>query len=216
MIDLGNVFILGDSYSTFEEYIPSGYVTWYTKGMINDTDVNSVEQTWWKQLINETNSALVRNCSWSSTTVCHTGYEGDCSEKSFITRIDNLFKNGFFTKNKIDTFFILGGTNDSLANSPIGNMMFSGWQKKDLFSYEPAVCYLLHKLKENLLNTRIVFIVNCDIKQEIIDSTVNICEKYGVEKILLKNIEKRSNHPNIKGMLQIKDQILNFLKENNN
>lgn len=46
------VSVLGDSYSTFEGFIPKGYATWYSPTAPPETtDVNKVEQTWWWQVI---------------------------------------------------------------------------------------------------------------------------------------------------------------------
>lgn len=126
MIDLGNVFILGDSYSTIEGGIPEGYDSWYFRETKNDTDVCRVEQTWWKQLLDETESKLLKNCSWSGTTVCYTGYGGaDFSEISFLGRFLALVEQGYFKENRTDTVFVFGGTNDSWANAPVGDLRFS-------------------------------------------------------------------------------------------
>ena len=211
MVDLGKVFILGDSYSTFENCIPEGYVPWYFNDIKNDTDVNNVNQTWWKQLLDSTNSDLVRNCSWSGTTICNTGYGGDCSKISFIARFEKLLSEGFFEKNKIDTFFVFGGTNDCWANAPIGELMYSDWSRDDLFSVLPGACYLMHILKTKLPQTRIIFIINTDLKQAVSDGIKTACDKYGMEKIVLADIEKQSGHPNKAGMTGIKDQILKYL-----
>lgn len=46
------VAVLGDSYSTFEGFIPKGYATWYSPTAPPETtDVNKVELTWWWQVI---------------------------------------------------------------------------------------------------------------------------------------------------------------------
>ena len=48
------VSILGDSYSTFDGYIPEGNASWYFTNTQNGrTDVTDVRQTWWWQLISE-------------------------------------------------------------------------------------------------------------------------------------------------------------------
>ena len=39
------VAVLGDSYSTFEGFIPKGYATWYTTAVQKATAVNKVEHT---------------------------------------------------------------------------------------------------------------------------------------------------------------------------
>ena len=46
------VSILGDSYSTFEGYIPVGNAVWYdTRPNPKKTDVSDVKHTWWWQFI---------------------------------------------------------------------------------------------------------------------------------------------------------------------
>ena len=206
-MSFGNIFILGDSYSTFENYIPEGHACWYFEDIIKDTDVCKVEQTWWMQLIKKTDSNLVMNNSWSGSTICHTGWQGDNAHNSFITRIDRLIEDGYFDENKIDTLFIFGGTNDSWCDAPIGQLVYSDWSKENLYSVLPAFCYLLKRLKDNLSNTRIICLINCDLKEEITLGFKSSCENYGVEYLQLKNIEKQSGHPNISGMTQICAQI---------
>ena len=59
----GKVAIMGDSYSTFVGCLPENYRSYY--GMENHLDMGVLrrEDTWWDQLIRETNSTLVRNDS---------------------------------------------------------------------------------------------------------------------------------------------------------
>lgn len=213
MVDLGKVFILGDSYSTFEGHIPEGYATWYYEDVRNDTDVGKVEQTWWKKVLDNTKSELVLNCSYSGTTICHTGYSADCSKESFVGRFDDIVASGWFSNKTVDTFIIFGGTNDSWADSPIGETMSSGWTKDDLFSYIPAVNYLLKRVKELFQGVRLICILNCDLKPEINDGLCEAAARYGAELIEIKDIAKRSGHPDIKGMEQIAEQVLGYLKE---
>ena len=98
---LGNIFILGDSYSTFKGYLPENHVTyytpegpWYLREHLelepDEKDVFQVEQTWWYNLAKE-NGILLKNSSFSGTTICNTGYNGyDNSKISFIARIEKL------------------------------------------------------------------------------------------------------------------------------
>ena len=39
--------VLGDSYSTFEGYIPEGNAWWYSSSPQGPNDVVKVEDTWW-------------------------------------------------------------------------------------------------------------------------------------------------------------------------
>ena len=97
MVKLGNLLILGDSYSTFEGYIPDSFEAYYSESAASETGVDGVEQTWWMRLIRATESRLLLNSSWSGTTICNTGYCGDCSGSSFITRFDQLAEGGPIT-----------------------------------------------------------------------------------------------------------------------
>ena len=95
-----NVLIFGDSYSTFEGFIPEKYKAWYggEGGTPEKTDVFSVDKTWWYQLAKELDLNIVRNDSWSGSTIGYTGYNGEdlSSEKSFIARLLKLESCGFF------------------------------------------------------------------------------------------------------------------------
>lgn len=211
-MDFKNVLIFGDSYSTFAGYIPDGFAVYYSENCSGETDVSKVSETWWYQLLKESNSELIQNNSWSGSTVCYTGYDGDCSEtSSFICRLNKLACAGFFEKNEINTVFVFGGTNDSWANSPIGELKYSDWEKEDLFSVLPAFCFLINKLKDILPRADIVCIINTELKPEITDGFKSACEHFGIRQVVLNDIDKLGGHPTVKGMTQIKNQILNSL-----
>lgn len=66
------VAVLGDSYSTFEGFIPKGYATWYSPTTPPETtDVNKVEQTWWWQVIKEGDYKMGNINSYSGATICN-------------------------------------------------------------------------------------------------------------------------------------------------
>lgn len=202
MKNLGNILIIGDSYSTFEGCIPEGYSTYYP-----GADVTSPEQTWWRILTEKSGSNLVLNNSYSGTTICHTGYGGeDCSKRSFSARAEKLIEDGFFTDNKIDTILIFGATNDSWANSPLGKSEFNG-DKKELYFVLPAADYLIDRLKKNSGGARIVFIVNTELREKVASGIKAILKKHGIEYIELCGIDKVDGHPTALGMKQIAEQI---------
>ena len=209
------VFILGDSYSTYDGYIPDGYASYYGENKTREAKLRDVSYTWWHRYLKNTDSELVRNSSYSGTTICHTGYDGsDNISRSFITRLEKLINDGFFKENKVDTFFILGGTNDSWANSPLGERKYSDWSTEDLYNVLPAIYYLLNLAKENFPQTRIVCIINSDvIKEEITKNLIDACERYDIEYIEIKNIDKLSGHPTELGMEQIEKQIREGLEK---
>lgn len=202
-----SVSVLGDSYSTFENYVePKSNEMWYFVHPNPDlTDVNDVKQTWWHQLIKEGGYRLEQNNSYSGSTICTTGYRGeDYTPRAFITRMDNL--------GCPDILLIFGATNDSWANSPIGEFVWSDWTEEQLKSFRPALTYMLSHIVDRYPNTELLYIINDGLKPEITSSIVEACDHYGVPYVQLKDIDKTAGHPNIHGMKQIKEQVAAALK----
>ena len=210
----GNVLIFGDSYSTFKDYVPEGYAVYYTTEREVGPNITDVSDTWWHSLITETSSKLVLNDSWSGSTIGYTGYNGEDNSKtsSFIFRLRQMVERRFFEENHIDTVFVFGVTNDNWADVPIGNTTYKGMKESDFYRVLPAVCHFLESLKKAVPNARIVFILNSENKYEITMGIKRACRHYGIEYVLLSNIEKECGHPTVKGMKQIKKQILAKLK----
>lgn len=210
-----NTIIFGDSYSTFENYVPDGYAIYYSEKSRPETDVTKVSQTWWYQVITEANLKLVLNDSWSGSTICYTRYNNeDCSKtSSFITRLHKMIEQGFFEKNKIDTVFVFGGTNDSWSNAPLGAIKYENWEKNDLYSVLPAICYFLKTLKDKLPKADIYCLINTGLKPEIYDGMKQACQMYGVTAISFDNIDKKCGHPTIKGMQDIMNTVLDILQK---
>lgn len=208
-----NVLIMGDSYSTFAGYIPEGYGPYYPENDKWKTDVLDVSQTWWHQVVSAMGANLVRNDSWSGAPICYTGYDNaDVSKSSsFIYRLRKLKEDGFFAQNQIHTVFVFGGTNDSWCNAPLGEMQFADWKREDLFCVQPAICYFMAQLKQNHPNTRILFMVNCGIKQEIIRCVQDAAQHYEIECVALHDLDKIDGHPTVLGMGQIYDQLMQYL-----
>ena len=202
-----NVIIFGDSYSTFEGCIPEGYAIYYTKlPQIEGIDVTKKEECWWHLLMSDMGMELVMNDSWSGSTICYTGYNGDCSAtSSFITRLEKYIAEDFFNKNGIDTIFVLGGTNDSwIENALLGEVDDEG--REALFTVRPAIRRFLTLLR-SAFDGRIVVICNTEIKPEIIDCLTDEAASIGATAVRLKDIHKVVGHPDVIGMRQIYEQV---------
>jgi hypothetical protein len=207
-----NVMIFGDSYSTFAGYIPQGYAVYYSSADRPETDVRRVEETWWHRVCNDLSLNLIRNDSWSGSTLCNTGYNGDCSKiNSFIFRMETLEKENFFRDNAIDTVFIFGCTNDSWANAPLGEIKFSDFSADDLYSVCPAIGYFIGRLKEILPEANIIFLINTDLKPQIGEAVKAASEHFGTPYIPMEYIDKCCGHPTIQGMKDIAEQVEKFL-----
>ena len=208
------LLIIGDSYSTFKGMIPNGYATYYSEdGVLPGVPVTkmNLEDTWWIKFIKATGIELALNNSWSGSTICYTGREGDCSRtSSYIFRYRQLVENGFFKDNDVNTVIVFGGTNDSWIDAPLGELKFNEIEEKDLYSVLPAISYLMGKIKDDMPNARILFIANSDIKEEIISAIKASGGYYGVDTIELHDVHKESGHPTPLGMTDICNQVLEW------
>ncbi len=209
--DGGNVrtvAILGDSYSTFQGYIPEGNAYWYYvpgKPEPERTDVTDVTQTWWWILTHREGYKLGVNDSYSGATVSYTGYDGkDYSDRSFITRIPNL--------GHPDIILILGAINDSWAGVRMGEYKYTSIEREDLYTFRPAFSKLLHLALELYPDADIRFILSDGLREELNESVLAICDHYGIPCIRLEGIDKRMGHPTVKGMASIADQVIQHIE----
>lgn len=201
--------IIGDSYSTFEGYVPEGYFCWYMlKGNECENDMPGVEKTWWYQLSRENDLEIVMNCSFSGSAVCYSGYPDmpDRIGSAFISRmkVDLGEKR---TTPEPDILLIFGGTNDFWAESPLGEIKYGDWTEEDFVNFSPSYCYMLAYLKKWNPNAKIYNLLNDEITSEIRDIMKEACKHYGIEMIELEGIEKENGHPNTMGMRQIANQV---------
>lgn len=207
--EIRTVAILGDSYSTFDGYIPEGNACWYFTTPQGENDVVSVEHTWWHQFCQDGGYELLLNESYSGSTICNTGYDGaDYKDRSFITRMADV------TAADPDLLIVFGGTNDSWANAPVGELQFGEWSSEDLYSCLPACCHMLDHIAEAAPDAEVVFVINSELKYEIVAGIMEACRHYDAHYLLLKDIDKKWNHPSVKGMAAINEQISAFVAEN--
>ena len=188
------ISVLGDSYSTYEGWIPVGNEPWYGEKIGND--VKNVKDTWWYQLIEDNGLELELNNSWSGATICNTGYRGeDYTHRSFLTRSGSLGENP-------DLIFVFGGTNDAWAGSPLGE-----WDGSDMYTVRPAAKALFKNLKANYPGALCVAIINTELSPEVEEAIIVACEGENIPYVRLEAIDKQAGHPSINGMKQISRQV---------
>lgn len=195
--------ILGDSYSTYKGYVePDTNYVWYADIPVNGTDVNSVDQTWWRQLAAKTGMRLIKNNSFSGSTICNRGYRGqDYKDRSFLTRLDKL--------GNPELIIVFGATNDTWANVPV-----EGETPDDMYALRPAMGLLLSEMKKVYPGADIIFVLNDEIQGEQRNAVLEECRANAVPCVELTLIDKISGHPSIVGMKKICDQIADFLENN--
>lgn len=210
---VSNAIIFGDSYSTFENYVPDGYDVYYHENGDSETDITNVNETWWYQVVSAVHLNLVLNDSWSGATMGYTGYNNqDCSKSSsFIYRLRKLIEQDFFQINQIDTVFAFGGTNDDWSNAPLGSQKNENWKKEDLYFVLPAISCFFYELRNAAPKANIYCLINTGLKSEISAEMKRVCAMYGITWITFEEIDKKDGHPTIKGMKDIANKVLRVL-----
>lgn len=125
------ISFLGDSITTFNGWNPTGNATWYPT-----LQVTSVEQTWWKRLLNATGAVLEVNESWSATSISGSSNEAFTADG----RVSNL--------GNPDIIIVFGGTNDfrGVGGGVLGDFDFSNPPNKA--NFKGALVYLYDKLSQ--------------------------------------------------------------------
>lgn len=201
-----SVSILGDSYSTFRDFVvPDTNYVWYPRDSVKHNDVVNVRQTWWHQFISKGNFRLCQNNSFSGATICNTGYRGeDYSDRSYVTRHRYL--------GDPDIIIVFGGTNDSWAKAPIGEYKYADWTSQDLYQFRPALACLLSSLQDRYPGTELYVVINSELSEAVTESLRTISDHYGVRWIQLHDIDKQWGHPSQLGMRQIADQLAEVIR----
>lgn len=197
-----NMYIsfLGDSITTFQGYIPDGFATYYpTSGC----DVDSVEKTWWYQVVQKTGYQLLMNNSYSGTQV-----SGGSNYGNSYDRLKYLSKDGIDP----DIIVIHMGTNDLTHGV-------------NVTKFKSAYCAMIDKIKEEYDDVEI-FILNLPYnkyatsfispREKYNAALIEISEEKGVELIdITEGITKYNvaeymfagAHPSYKGMTYMADII---------
>lgn len=199
----GSTFgILGDSYATFRGFVTEGRPCYYPNPE-KVPDVLRVEDTWWHQLMHRNNMQMLINDSYSGATVCTTVRDKQPLSSAFTERA----KSSFSGQIQPDYIFVLGGTNDSWLERPVGQAMFSGRSEEDLRKMLPAYCEVLEHIIQHNPQATVVAVINTDLHSDIRTGILQVAEHYGAVAVELNRIDKQNGHPSALGMRQIAEQI---------
>lgn len=189
------ISIIGDSIDTFdaEGYKIDGYLMYYPAA-----DVTSVDQTWWKKVIDSTGAILEVNASWSGSGATHI-YSG--STPDFYDRV-GLIGNP-------DIVFVTLGTNDSGLNVPLGDYDFeTAYTDLSESTFRTAYIKGIKALKATHSNIQIVCIAE-KMGDQYKESIATIADELGAIFIDASDyIGQIGVHPGVEGMEQIADLVL--------
>jgi len=140
--------VLGNSISTYYDYLPSGYAVYYDQNREKNYGFQ-VGDTWWMQLSRVSGLTFLANASWSGSRVACDVLN---SNAPFLSnhRVTALGRAG-----KPDFIFIAGGTNDwNVAKVPLGEYREDNFT--DSVTFRGAYQRLLYKLTTRYPDTRVV------------------------------------------------------------
>ena len=107
--------VVGDSISTLNGYIPDGYALCYTEEIMKNAGIEDMTDTWWGQVISRLGGKLLKNNSWSGSTV---SYHAEFTPGSFAHLDERMSLLGDGDV-KPDVIMIYMGVNDWASGTPI-------------------------------------------------------------------------------------------------
>ncbi|MCM1086718.1 MAG: GDSL-type esterase/lipase family protein [Muribaculaceae bacterium] len=141
--------ILGDSLSTYEGWIPGGYVDFFPR----NGELTDISQTWWDILLKHTGLELCVNGSSAGSTCVGDSLSTDdpkygCSDY----RIGDLCGGGVWP----DIIIVYMGTNDLLISVPIGDNDGTDIVEEGVIeNFSDAYCLMLDKLQAQYPSSQI-------------------------------------------------------------
>ncbi len=208
------ISIVGDSISTYYGYTPI-YDVFYDDNNSSYTNINSVKDTWWMQVIKSMQSQLLVNDSYAGSTIFKNGYQGANSP----WRISRL-------KSKTtlpDLILIFAGLNDVGNYVPVDifKLNYTELLKELMQQYPSASIWASTLIVGNIKNKRIAPFVNwksCIPIEEYNAAIRSVVKKYDVILADLASLNKQYQsidgvHPDKVGMQEISEMWLHFLKE---
>ncbi len=142
--------ILGDSISTFENWIPYGYNNFYPMS----GEVTDINDTWWIRVFDDTGMKLCANASSAGSTCTGDSTDAEnpqagCSDFRITDLSDS---NGVYP----DMIVVFMGTNDLLSNVPLGENDGSTAVEEGLIdNFADAYSLILDKLETYYPGSRI-------------------------------------------------------------
>lgn len=140
------VSILGDSISSYDGFIPSGYTPFYP-----EKDITDPNKTWWEIMLTSTGYALGTNGS-SGGCAC----VGDSTSEYITVASTNKRINALGDNKEPTKIIVYLGTNDLLGSYPIGsNDGNTNVAEGNVDNFSDAYTLILNKLKDRYPDAKI-------------------------------------------------------------
>lgn len=193
--------LIGDSISTYQDYVPRSYKTFYP---YQTADVNDVNQTWWMQAFTKIGASMFINNSYSGSCVATE----ELSSSNNINRLQDLVVSNQYA----DVIVIYMGSNDCNDRSGV-----------TAINFEKQYCEMLQKIGTLCKNSEVILCTLPDSKLYSTERQIefnkiitNIAEENNLKLISLDKVNLipyliDSAHPNTLGMTAIAEQVVQDL-----
>lgn len=193
--------LIGDSISTYQDFVPAGYDTFYP---YPTADVNDVNQTWWMQAFNKIGASLFINNSYSGSCVA----AGGSSSSNNINRLQELVVSNQYA----DVIVIFMGSNDCNDRSGVTASNFEK-QYREMLEKIATLCenaeVILCTLPDsNLYSDERQIEFNKIITNIAGDNNLKVVS---LDKVNLTPHLIDSAHPGTSGMTAIAEQVVKDL-----
>ncbi len=221
------VGLMGDSISTFKDWIPSNFAAYYPHtNSSNGKSLTEVGQTWWYRLIYDLmpDAELDRNLSYSGSFVTKLDDGNARDEWTFPTRC-SMYEDP-------DIVIIHGGTNDRGisrgAMVPLGTYDYDKpIDELDIRAFRSAYIKTIRQLQENYPGVQIICLINSVLyKENTEDETKNykllgesiqhIADHYALPVVSLQGVSYGTLdglHPDPDGSLVIANTVFQLLSQ---
>ena len=195
------VSIIGDSISTFDQdgFNISGYAMYYPSA-INAPDVVTVNDTWWKKVIDAAGSVVEVNASYSGSTAAK--YD---TKPSFYERCgSNVIGNP-------DTILVELGTNDANHSITVGELDYdTPYTSLTETEFCPAYIKGIKALQANFPNAQIICVI-LNMTTAYSRAIQRIAIDLGCHYVIINDYERATgSHPNAHGMRQIASAFMSM------
>ena len=197
------VSILGDDCSTYEGFIADNLKTYYEAGRT----LKSVDQTWWKQVLDRKGGMLLSNVSFEGNSVTRS-----CNEKKYVSALSSGGVDP-------DVIIIYLGMNDFLkaVNTSAFSKSYNSLLSLVKKSYPQAeiICLQMQRpatgRQELLVNWQYAQYFNSKIAERAVSAgcrTINLYDNCEITPEYSSKSTIDGIHPNVAGMEAISECIL--------
>lgn len=198
------LYVIGDSYSSFDVNNTRSNAFYYPFNKTDDNDVSSLEDTWREKLAKKAGLSVIGVDAYSGSSITD---RPDDDKPSIVERIEAT------PRKNASIIILMGGLNDAWQNVEIGST-----QEYDDAKFAPALRHSLKMLKENNPESKLIysFIVYDDEMTMYEKAARAICEEECVTFVQIygREISCKGWHPTVAGMEAIANKLLPYVTGN--